>query len=398
MLKAITNAVRDGGWLTKARMRLWAVTLLVGFSAALVFLFATSHGAADYRGRPLGTDFSCLYAAGNLAAAGMPDAAYDFVCENARLTALFGAGAPFYGWFYPPFFLPVAAALSALAYPTALAVWSAVGLALYLAAMVLLAKPLKGREWLLYALAFPAVFVNLIHGQNGFLTAALFAGALALIDKRPFAAGMLFGCLCYKPQFALLAFFALAAGKCWKPLAAAAVTAAGLAAAATLAYGTGIWHAFAAASRLAREFVLEQGGPGFEKIQSLFAFVRHAGGPVDFAYLVQAAVSALVLAAVLKLWRSKARAALKGAGLILGTLAFTPYVTDYDMVLAAPAILLVAADGIAQGFRPYEKSALALLWLMPVAARAVAGTIYFPLGFAAVALAFALVVRRGLRT
>ncbi len=397
MLRAITNAVRDGGWLTTARMRLWAAALLVGFAAALVFLFAAAHGAFDYRGRPLGTDFSCLYAAGRLAAAGAPDAAYDFVRENARLHALFGAGAPLYGWFYPPFFLPVAAALSALPYLAALAAWTVLGLALYLAAMALLAKPLNRREWLLYALAFPAAFVNLIHGQNGFLTAALFAGALALLDRRPLVAGALFGCLCYKPQFALLAFFALAAGKCWKPLAAAAGTAAGLAAAATLAYGAGIWHAFAASSRLAREFVLEQGGPGFEKIQSLFAFVRHAGGPVDFAYLAQAVVSALVLAAVLKLWRSPARTALKGAGLVLGTLAFTPYVTDYDMVLAAPAILFMASDGIAYGFRPYEKSALALLWLTPMAARAVAGAVYFPLGFAAVALAFALVVRRAVR-
>ena len=36
----------------------------------------------------------------------------------------------------------------------------------------------RGPLWLLLALAFPAVFINLGHGHNGFLTAALIGGAL----------------------------------------------------------------------------------------------------------------------------------------------------------------------------------------------------------------------------
>jgi alpha-1,2-mannosyltransferase len=47
--------------------------------------------------------------------------------------------------------------------------------------------------WLLLALAYPAVFVNL--GHNGFLTAALLAGALAQLDRRPFIAGTRVGLL-----------------------------------------------------------------------------------------------------------------------------------------------------------------------------------------------------------
>ncbi len=42
--------------------------------------------------------------------------------------------------------------------------------------------------WLLFALAYPAVFVNLGHGHNGFLTAALMAMALVVLDRRPMAA------------------------------------------------------------------------------------------------------------------------------------------------------------------------------------------------------------------
>ena len=50
-----------------------------------------------------------------------------------------------------------------------------------------------GDRALLLALAFPAVFVNLGHGHNGFLTAALIGFALLWLDRRPVVAGILFG-------------------------------------------------------------------------------------------------------------------------------------------------------------------------------------------------------------
>ena len=38
----------------------------------------------------------------------------------------------------------------------------------------------------------------------------------------------------------------------------------------------------------------------------------------------------------------------------------TPYSLDYDLMLLAPAIAFLAADGLARGFAPWEKTALAL--------------------------------------
>jgi alpha-1,2-mannosyltransferase len=67
--------------------------------------------------------------------------------------------------------------------------------------------PARGKvkkEWLLLALAFPAVFINLGHGHNGFLPVALLAAAQVQFDRRPVLAGVLFACLAYKPQFGLL--------------------------------------------------------------------------------------------------------------------------------------------------------------------------------------------------
>src|SRR4029077_20364009 len=75
--------------------------------------------------------------------------------------------------------------------------------------------------WLLLALAFPAVLINVGHGHNGFLTAALLGGGLVVLDRRPLPAGILFGLMAYKPQFGLMIPIALAAGGYWRSFAAA---------------------------------------------------------------------------------------------------------------------------------------------------------------------------------
>ena len=394
----ILSLLRDGDYLTRERVRLWTGALLIGFAAALLFLALSAHGISDYKGRPLGTDFSDVYAAGTLVADGKAADAYSPALHFAREKTIFGRNTPFYGWHYPPFFLLIAGALASLPYLPALLLWQGAGLALYLGAMALLLRQEPARDplWFVAALAFPAVFVNLTHGQNGFLTAAILAGALALLDKRPLIAGLLFGLLAYKPQFGILIPLVLIASGRWRSFAAAAVTVAALVLIATLAFGETIWSAFIASTHFSRTVVLEQGGTGFEKIQSAFAAVRLVGGSIPAAYAAQGAAALAVAVSLILLWRSQASISVKGAGLCLGVLLATPYCLDYDMMALAPAIALMAVEGCSRGFRPYEKSALALLWLAPVAARTVAGLTHFPLGLAAMAICFALVVRRGL--
>jgi hypothetical protein len=404
VLSRFLSHLRDGEFLTRERVRLWAGALLIGFTAALVFLAVTAHGLNDYQGRPLGTDFSDVYTAGTFALDGNPQAAFDPARHYEQEKATFGVDTPFYGWHYPPFFLVVAGALASLPYLPALILWQVASLALYLAAIALLLrngpapKTAQGSTWLLCALAFPAVFVNLTHGQNGFLTAALLAGALALLDKRPIVAGILFGLLAYKPQFGILIPFVLSANARWKSFGAAAATVVVLVIVATMAFGADIWNAFLASAQFSRTVVLEQGNTGFEKIQSAFAAVRLLGGSVDAAYVVQICVTVGVAASLELLWRSQASATSKGAGLCLGVLLATPYCLDYDMMVLAPAIALLAANGKARGFRPYEAAGLAALWLVPIVTRSVAGLTSIPLGFLVMGASFVFVLRHSLKT
>ena len=252
------DILRSGRWLTLGRARLWALAVLAASVGGLIYLVATSDGRMDYQGRPLGTDFSNVYAAGTYVLERNPAAPFDPRLQHAREKEIFGANTPFYGWHYPPFFLALAAVLALMPYTLALFVWQAVTLLLYvLAIRAIIAAhfipPLQGEGGarsapggvvLLLALAFPAVFVNLGHGHNGFLTAALIGLALVTLDTRPILAGVLFGLLAYKPQFGIMIPLVLAATGRWRAFFAAGMTVAALVAAATLAFGIETWRAF----------------------------------------------------------------------------------------------------------------------------------------------------------
>jgi hypothetical protein len=238
------------------------------------------------------------------------------------------------------------------------------------------------------------VFVNLGHGHNGFLTTALFGFALTQLDRRPVVAGILFGLIAYKPQFGLLIPLVLAATGRWRSFASAALTVAALVAISTLAFGIDTWRAFATFADYTRAVVLETGETGWHKIQSVFSWTRMWGAPVPLAYAVQGAITLTLAAALIWLWRSPVSFALKAAALCVATILATPYSLDYDLMLLAPAIAFLTLDGLARGFDPWEKTALAALWIVPLAARGVAQVTLVPLAVIAMLVVLALLLRR----
>ncbi len=409
MVRAL-DVLRSGAWLSRERIRLVAAVVLIASIAGFLYLVVTANGLIDSQGRPLGTDFSNVYAAGTYVLDGTPEAPFDLPRQHAREQKIFGEATPFYGWHYPPFFLFIAAALALMPYAIALVAWQAITLGLYLLAIWGIVTPtrrpsadlplseggLSARDplWLLVALAFPAVLINIGHGQNGFLTAALLGAALVKLDRWPLFAGILFGLLAYKPQFGLMIPIALAASGRWRTFAAAAVTVGLLAVATTLTFGPHVWQAFLDSTRFTRLVALEQGDTGWYKIQSVFAWARMWGASIAVAYALQGALIVALGAALGWLWRSAASYPLKAAALCLAAILATPYTFDYDMMVLAPAIAFLAVDGRARGFAPWEKTALAALWLAPLFARSVAQVSLIPLGVPTMLVVFVLILRR----
>ena len=385
------NGLASGNWLTAERLRAYCLILIALAVIALGALLAISKGLNDYQGRPLGTDFSNVYAAGKYVLEGKSAAPYDWPLQHKKEQEIFGEQTPFYGWHYPPIFLFLAAALALLPYLAALAVWQASTLALYLLSIRAILP--RAAIWL-PALAYPAVLINIAHGHNGFLTAALIGGGLYLLRSKPVAAGILLGLLIYKPQFGVLIPLALAAGGYWRAFVAAGLTVLALCAASYVAFGIETWDAFRDSMTLTREIVLEKGDTGFHKIQSVFAAVRLLGGSAGLAYAAQGIVFVTVAAFVFRLWRGNRAFALKAAALIAGSMLATPYLLDYDLMIAAPAIAFLAGHGLNKGFAPNEKSLLVFVFIAPLLSRAIAEHMLLPLGLVAVLLLFSIAIKR----
>ena len=381
-----------GDWLERGRvMRITSITGLVSV-AILLWLFATSSGTLDALGRPLGTDFSNVWAAGRMALEGRAADAWSWPDHFAVQRALHGkADVDVFGWHYPPPFLLVAAALASLPYVPALIAWQ---LATLVPFAWMMWRLVPRRETLLLVLAAPVTLICLTHGHNGFLTALLLGGGLALMDKRPWLAGLLLGCLVYKPQFALILPLLLLAARNWRAIGGATLSA-GLLIGLTLAiWGWPVWQAFLDSLALTRSVVLEQGSTGWHKIMSPFAAVRMWGGAVPLAYAVQFGASLAAATAVAwTAWRQR-DPELRNALACAAVLIATPYVLDYDLVVLLPALAFLWLDGQRHGFLRWDASLMALVWLAPLLARLVAQFALVPLGLASTVIVAAIALRR----
>lgn len=392
--ESLTQRLASGAWLSPAAARFAALMMCVGTLLSLAFIFFNSHGLLDYAGRPLGTDFSSFWSAGHMAREGRAPQAYDWDAMAAVQRQLFGTDrlSP---WSYPPVFLFIVVPLAMLPYLAAFFVWQGASLVAALAVYRnILPRQVSRRDALLFGLGFPAVLVCLGHGQTGFLTAAVMAGGLLILRKSQIAAGILFGLMIYKPQFGLLLPLALAAGGYWRAFLAASVTVLAVLALSALVWGWPAWQAFFDSLHATRTIVFEQGDTGFEKFQSAFSWVRLWHGSVAFGYAAQAAVALIVVAAVLSIWRGTPVFALQAAALLTGSLLVSPYTLDYDFVVFGMALAFLVSHGFAHGFRPWDRTLIALAWFVPVIARVAGKLAHLPLGFLALAAIFALIVVR----
>ena len=342
----------------------------------------------DENGLGIPTDFVNVWSAGRLALQGTPALAYDWDIQKAvQVQELGQSWIGHFAWHYPPPFLFVASLLAKFPYAVAFVGWALVSLVPYL----VVRRAIVGRPvgWLV-GLGFPVVLTNILVGQNGFLTASLIGGFLVLLPARPVLAGICLGLLSYKPQYGLLFPLVLIVCAQWTAFVTAGIVAALLAGASWLAFGTESWQAFFHWIPMWSQAFLTEGRAPWGKLQSIFALVRFCGGSEPLAWAFQWTMTACVALAVVMLWRSKVRYALKAAGLAAGTLLVTPYLFLYDLVVMAVAIGFLVRLGLAHGFLRNELSCLAMVAAL---------LMFYPLfgaptGFAGTLIVVALIARR----
>ena len=354
---------RDGSFLSSERVRRYAVVLLVVELAFLAICIANTHGWLRPLTDPVSTDFVSFYAAGMLANAGTPALAYDPLAHHAAEQAATEPGIAYNYFFYPPPFLLLCAGLARLPYLLSFVLFQVAGLV----PCLLLARRIAGRIPLMTVLAFPAVFWTIGCGQNAMLTASLLAGATLILHRHPLAAGLLLGLLCYKPHLALLVPVALVAGGYWRTLAAAALSAAGLVALSFAVWGQATWRAFLAASAAAPSIYGSTGSAlDLAGLTSPFGLGLALGADERIAAALQVAIFVGVAVAVAWAWRAPLRPALRNAVLLAGIPVATPIVMFYDLLISGLALAWLFRDGRENGFPPWQRTALALLWLLPL--------------------------------
>jgi alpha-1,2-mannosyltransferase len=384
------RCMRDADWLGAARARLFVrLWLAISMAVALAWLLLARNNL-DLLGKPVGTDFAGFWTASQLAAQGRPRQVYDLVAHHAAQTRLFGRDIGDFPFFYPPIFLLLCLPLSLLPYLASLGAWIGVTGAAYVGVV---RKFLGDRAGWTPILAFPAVLVNAGHGQNGFLSTALFGGGVLLLNRRPILAGALLGCLAYKPHLALVIPIALLSSGRWRSLWGAAGAVAALGVLSVWAFGLDTWRAFLAALPFSR-MALEQDLVGNNKMQSVFAGVRLLHGGLATAYGAQILVAIGAIVALIVFQRRTPKAEAEGPALVAAALLASPYLLDYDLVLLAIPIAWLVNQALKTGFRPWEKSVLAAAFILPAASRSIAGVTGAPLGPLVVAAVFWLVLRR----
>ena len=344
-----------------------AALYLLGFA----LWYGLADGLKDSSGTPLGADFLNVYAAGLMVNRGEAALAYDWQAHWQVQRGVSGYDSAYFGWHYPPMFLAVASLVALVPYLWAFAVYIVVTFAGYWAVMRRLAAGSRMSLWLLAA--FPGVFANIINGQNGFITTALFGAGMSGLEENPWVAGVLLGLLSYKPQFFVVIPLVLAVGGYGRAVVASCLTALVSAGVSWAIFGSATWMAFFGSARLTQHVILEQGSTGWKKIQSVFSLVRMWGGSVEAAYALQAGVAVIAIALALWVWRKKAPMDIRVAALCGAMLLATPYLLDYDLVILAVPFAFMLRRGLAEGFRRYEAALLGLLWILPLLARELGG-------------------------
>jgi len=374
-----------GGLLDCRRLILCCKVLLALEILFALFLVAGTYGLILPLTKPLTTDFVSFYAAGTLTDAGTPQLVYDQAQHHRAEEQATASGIVYNYFYYPPVFLLVCALLGHLPYLVAFFAFEIITLVLFL----LVARGILSEDrWLvlLPMVAFPIVLWNFGFGQNAFLTAALFGAATLCIDRRPLLAGMLFGALCYKPQFGLLIPLALTAGGHWRALAGAFASALALCLLSLVMFGWETWRDFILAVAGSAP-VYTSGRISFDGYINLFGAVRHLGGGRNLAYAAQGAASLSAAALVAVVWRRNFVLPVRAATLASAALVAAPLALFYDLMLGSVAALWLLRSDIRDRLSDGEKFALTGLFVLSLSPRFLADSSHLPIGsFIALAL------------
>lgn len=328
--------------------------------ACLAIILAVNFGRpglVDWSGQLKGPDFLQFYVAGSIALSGDSAALYD---PNAFAKLGLKLVPESSGVYYLPIYGPQMSLLFApfalLPYGWALLIWILITTAIYGVccwAVWKLCRHLRneGPSIVLIAAGFPAVFNLIMYGQNSAIALACVTGAfLALRWDRYFLAGLAIGTLIYKPQLAIVLVCVFVASLEWRVVAGVLSGAVLQLGAAWIWYGTPTMRAYYQWMSGIGEInpLLE---PKLYQMYSLLSFWKLLVPNLQIALGLYIFSACVLLVASYRIWRTRAPLSLRYSFLLLATVLVSPHLFVYDLVILAPAFLMVGDWALSQDVR-----------------------------------------------
>jgi hypothetical protein len=358
--------------LTARRVRAHGIVLAVVIWTIYLWTLATPT-LHDRNGLLKGTDFLHFYTLGSLAlehrGADLYDMPVQSVISQVRVPE---AGHLLYVPLYGPQVSLLFAPLAALPNSVALGVWLVANAVIYALCCYVVWKTcpqLQDKKLTVFILAagYPAVIHLLLWGQTSGLALACFTAAyLALRSGRLFLAGLAIGCLAFKPQLGLASAVVFVFAWEWKVGGGALTTAIAQLAAGWIYYGRSVMMDYLEHLRHVEEiFLLLEPRP--YQMHSLRSFWTMLV-PSDrwaFALYIVSAIAVLGISA--RFWKSNSPLGLRFSALLLATVLVSPHLTVYDLVILAPAFLLISDWALAHEFEPKIHAIGLLLYFCYVA-------------------------------
>ncbi len=345
----MTNQADSAPWLTAKRLRAHGLLLAITLWSLYVWNLATP-GLRDRGGNLKGTDFLHFYTLGLLAASHRGADLYDMNAQATLMAQRVPEAAGIrYLPLYPPQVSILFVPLAHFSYGRALALWWGCSAGLYGICCYCVWRScpnLKDYGGLIALLAagYPAFFHLLAWGQTSALALACFSMAFLLLRSgRQFMAGLALGCLIFKPQLGLAAGVIFVLVGNWRVVAGAVLSAAAQMAAGVAYYGVQPLRNWLSAMRnVSSVFALLEPRP--YQAHSLLTFWTMLVPWEHIAFGLYAVSAAAALGATIAIWkRGRSGAlALRYSALLLTSVLVAPHLTVYDLVILAPAFLLMA--------------------------------------------------------
>lgn len=354
-------------WLTPRRIRAQAIALALCLWGVCAVDFATP-GLLDRAGNIKFQDFLPLYISAQQIAHGRATQLYDQhvvaqaehavvdQSDRVRLPNLYG---PQVGLIFVP--------LARFSFRVAARIWVGTSVLVFFACVYLAWRSCPALRphsavVLICSLAFPPLYHFFVRGQLSAVVLACFTAAfLAFRAERHWLAGVALGFLVFKPQFLVAIPIVLLLAQAWKALAGLVVAAAGQLVLTSLYFGPAVmrayfdtlWHI----SRMIGALELSLAPIQMHSLRSFWSLLIPWPQPVLTLYILSSIVIVGMAAVV---WKSSAPLVLRFSALTLAAVLVNPHLFVYDLLVLAPALLLLA-DWILSNPQNPSSAALKLL-------------------------------------